>query len=355
MSITWFVSPHGLGHATRSAAIIDELPPNVPVSVHCRVPDWFWDERWAGRCVRAEPVPDFTCVQPSTWDIDIPATLANAEALISTVETIAVSVADNLTATGCRLVVSDISPIPLLAARMARIPSVLVANFTWCSIFRPWNGSERIVSALRALYANADCVWIPGPSVAMPELPDVHHCAWVAARGDDRRCALFPDLSRNVKVALVLPGAWSTPFAWENLAAVSGWRFAGLTRGEPLPDPLIAVDAGMVSHADVVASVDAVVAKPGYGTFGECAAVGTPILTASRPDFSESLVLEQWMTGSGFGVMLPREAFLECRWQAGLDTIAQRTRPDSIRCDGASTMAAAVVQMWQDSQAGSAK
>jgi hypothetical protein len=45
---------------------------------------------------------------------------------------------------------------------------------------------------------------------------------------------------------------------------------------------------------DVLASCDAVLTKPGYGTYAEAVCNGIPILTLARPDWPETPYLNAW-------------------------------------------------------------
>jgi hypothetical protein len=350
MSIAWFVSPHGLGHATRTARILEELSADVPVRVVSRLPDWFWTEQIPSRCVRVDGVFDAGCVQKSTWEIDEAASVAAATAVWKESDALSDRLARELVEWGTRLVVCDIAPLPLIAARKAGIRSLLVANFTWSSIYRNWSGGQEIADCLAEQIALAGATLVPGPAVAMPEAPNQIPQPWIAARGRCRRSEIFGERDPRTRWALVLPGAWDTDFRWEGLAKCRGWRFAMLSRGNAVPSGVTAIDARRFPHADVVTSVDAVVGKPGYGTLGECAAAGTRMVYASRPEFAESAVLEKWIENHGFGVELPKPAFLECRWADALERIASSARPEAQVCDGAHGAARSIAKAWQDSR-----
>lgn len=350
MSIAWFVSPHGLGHATRTARILERLPVEVPVRVVSRLPEWFWIEQIPQRCVRADGVFDAGCVQKSTWEIDEAASLAAATAIWEESDALSDRLARQFVEWGTRLVVCDIAPLPLMAARKAGIRSVLVANFTWSSIYRNWSGGEEIADCLAEQIALAGATLVPGPAVAMPEVPNPTTLPWIAARGRCRHSEIFGERAPRSRWALVLPGAWGTDFRWEGLANCRGWRFAMLSRGNAVPPGVTAIDAGIFPHADVVASVDAVVGKPGYGTLGECAAAGTRVVYASRPEFAESAVLEEWIETNGFGVEVGKASLLQCRWADALEQIASSPRPRAEVCDGADGAARSIAEAWQDSR-----
>jgi hypothetical protein len=49
-----------------------------------------------------------------------------------------------------------------------------------------------------------------------------------------------------------------------------------------------------MGFVDVLASCDAVLTKPGYGTYAEAVCNGIPILTLARPDWPETIYLNTW-------------------------------------------------------------
>jgi hypothetical protein len=61
------------------------------------------------------------------------------------------------------------------------------------------------------------------------------------------------------------------------------------------------------SFIDLMASVDLVVTKTGYGMFVEAACNGVPVLFLARPDWPESPWLEGWIRELGLGRPLPRD------------------------------------------------
>jgi len=50
-----------------------------------------------------------------------------------------------------------------------------------------------------------------------------------------------------------------------------------------------------LSYSDLVASVDLIITKPGYGMFVEAAAAGVPVLYVERPGWPEAEALTSWL------------------------------------------------------------
>ena len=53
--------------------------------------------------------------------------------------------------------------------------------------------------------------------------------------------------------------------------------------------------------------IDAIIAKPGYGTFVEAAIQGVPVLYLPRPGWPEQPCLVEWLRGHGRAVAITRE------------------------------------------------
>ena len=51
---------------------------------------------------------------------------------------------------------------------------------------------------------------------------------------------------------------------------------------------------------DMLASCDAVLTKPGYGTYTEAVCNGVPILTLARPDWPETAGMNDWARRHGW-------------------------------------------------------
>jgi UDP-N-acetylglucosamine:LPS N-acetylglucosamine transferase len=115
--------------------------------------------------------------------------------------------------------------------------------------------------------------------------------------------------------------------------------------------------------SDLLASVDAVIGKPGYGTFVEAACQGTPMLYAARPDWPEQEPLVDWLLAHGRATLVSDEALrsgdlagalqaLWCQpakpavWPTGADEVARQlqlrysTTASTLCPSGSSTKAA---------------
>ena len=80
-------------------------------------------------------------------------------------------------------------------------------------------------------------------------------------------------------------------------------------------------DAGW-RYEDLVAAVDVVATKPGYGIIAECAAHGTALLYTSRGHFVEYEVLVQEMPRYVRSQFIPQDALFAGEWRTYLEETA---------------------------------
>jgi predicted glycosyltransferase len=81
-------------------------------------------------------------------------------------------------------------------------------------------------------------------------------------------------------------GSWKLPEGWHAIVFAQGARDGpATTAGAALDWPF----------ADLLASVDLLVAKPGYGTFAEAGFVSRDTLVVPRDDWPESPYLVDWL------------------------------------------------------------
>jgi UDP:flavonoid glycosyltransferase YjiC (YdhE family) len=91
--------------------------------------------------------------------------------------------------------------------------------------------------------------------------------------------------------------------------------------------------------ADLLASCDALVTKPGYGSFVEAAVAGVPVLHLPRPDWPETPHLVRWLRRNARALEIDEDAWHAGGIEAALERLwAQPQRPP-IRATGAQVVA----------------
>src|SRR5262249_37995585 len=98
--------------------------------------------------------------------------------------------------------------------------------------------------------------------------------------------------------------------------------------------------ASGLRYEDLVAAVDVVLTKPGYGILSECIANGTAVVYTDRGRFAEYPVLVREMPKYLRCAYLDQESLRAGRWKAALDAaFTAPAAPEHPRTDGADVIA----------------
>jgi hypothetical protein len=332
MAVVFYVTGHGFGHAVRQIAIINALAqrrPEVSIVVRTSVAPWLF-ARSVPASVRLEPGPvDTGAVQRGSLDVDIPATLDAAQAFYADGDAWIAREVAFLAGVRARLVVADIPPLPIAAARQAGVPAIGISNFTWDWIYEDYDArrlAPGLVETLQAHYASAAEGWrlpMHGGFGSIATLRDLPLVARVARHPREMvRAALgLPPEQPLVLVSLGGYGAGGIDLhaaaaSLRSVADVVATSYDAFTAGDGVHRvDETAMDQRGIRYEDLVAAVDIVASKPGYGIISECAANATALLYTDRGRFCEYDVLVREM---------PR--FLEAAFIGQPDLVAGRWR-----------------------------
>lgn len=348
LSICYYVSGHGLGHASRAAQVIRCFPSDARIYVKTLAPADFL-HRAAGRRMEIHRQRfDAGCIQASNFDIDWEQTFAEAaEVHHRAIERMGDEVRW-LKQAGINIVVSDAAAPPMRAAREAGIPGVLLSNFTWVDIYSPaarGNVSrEKLVRQLRDDYSLATLALSPDFDFPMKYFRHIERIPLIARRGrpDPARLRAELGLRPGHKVVLLYFGnLGDADLRLRSLRKMQNVSFVAM---HAMAEPVRLLDPSRWRFQDAIASVDAVVAKVGYGTTGECMANGTPTVYYPRPEFPEYYRIRRRLDEWEGGVRLTSRAFHAVRWQVALDK-AFSLEPDVVDASGAQIAARRIIDL----------
>lgn len=364
--LVYYISGHGFGHASRSIEVINALiaaSPERPLHVRTAAPRWLFDLTVRGE-VRVDAVDtDPGVVQRDSLSLDAEETIRRANRYVADLPALAASEAAHLREIDAAAVVADIPPLGLEAARLAGVPAVALGNFTWDWIFRDYPGGAAAADAIGEAYRRAGrALRLPlhGGFETFPEVVDIPLVARRARHApEETRARLGLPAGR---LALVSFGGYGVSgIDLDALSRTEGWTLlvsasvpfgpGGVPLAEasargalhPLDEP--AMYAMGLRYEDVVAAVDVVVTKPGYGIISECAANDTALLYTDRGHFIEYDVLVREMPRYLRCAYLPQAALLTGHWQDALDALAAAPpAPPAPRVDGAAVAADWILQ-----------
>jgi len=362
--IVFYTSGHGFGHASRDVEVINalgRLAPGIAVAVRTSAPRWLFDLTFT-RDVRFAPLEcDTGVVQLDSLSLDEAETMRRAEAFHADLDAKAAAEAAWLREAGATLVVADIPPLACLAAHRAGVPVVALGNFTWDWIYEGYAdwipAGSTLLPRLRDAYSHAQlALRLPmhggfAPFNAVVDLPFIAR----RSRRDPAETRARLGLPDGRLVLLSFGGYGLQRIDLSTVAGLEGYTVvltADVTanrRGNDrsaatslaLPPNVRLLDERKLyedgfRYEDLVAAVDVVMTKPGYGIIAECVANDTALVYTSRGHFVEYDVLVREMPRWLRCAFISNEELLAGRWQPSLDAVLTRpAAPERIGVDGA--------------------
>ena len=341
-AVFFYVSGHGFGHASRQIEIINALPADIHVFVRTSSARWLFDRTVRRPFTYIYGETDTGVVQIDSLRLDERATIQRAAEFYRWLDTRARDEATLLAGHGARLVVSDAPPLACAAAALAQIPSVVISNFTWDWIYEGY-GTEllsepQLIPTIQEAYRAALAGWrLPmhggfEPFASIVDLPFVaRHAA------HDRRCVRQRlDLPTETPLVLASFGGYGLQdFDPRAIDCLDTYGVVVTTKepGEQPSTPGLFIVAEREMYArglryeDLVAAVDVVATKPGYGIVSECIANDTAVLYTSRGHFVEYAVLVAEMPRYLRCQFIELDALLGGRWRAPLDALRDAPSP----------------------------
>jgi hypothetical protein len=364
-SVFFYISGHGFGHTVRQIAIINAVGarlPTIDIVVRTSAPRRLFDQSVRVPIVFLEGPNDTGVVQIDSVRLDERATIARAADFYRTLPARAADEASTMRTRDAQLVIADAPPLACAAAAAARIPSVVVSNFTWDWIYEGYEGeldaAPDLLPILRSTYAVAAEGWrlpLHGGFATVPHVMDIPFVAR-HARADRSREDVRRELSLPRDRTLVLAS-----FGGYGVKGLDAAQFDCLDEVDlVMTAPAAEMEAAQgpahwiteediyargLRYVDLVAAVDVVVTKPGYGIIADCVANQTAMLYTSRGRFVEYDVMVKEMPRFLRCEFIALEAFLGGTWREPLRRLlAQPLPPERPRTDGADVVARLIAQ-----------
>ena len=332
LSIAFFITPHGYGHAARASGLMSalwEIDHGIGFEIFTTVPEWFFHESIPAGFAYHPMVTDIGLVQNTPFRADLTKTADMLDRLLPFDESLIMGLAEKVMDRGCCLTVCDISPMGILVAEKAGIPSVLVENFTWDWLYEEYvpmdirlNGHIRY---LRQLYQRANhhiqtmpvCEPLDADLVTLPV---------------SRKPKTDPDIIRkrlgipeNAKVVMITSGGIQEDYHFlKGISDMKEIRFIICSRVEKVKKQAnlyIIPHHAEYFHPDLLNASNAVIGKAGYSTLAEAYHIGIPFGYVTRADFRESEVLASFIEREMKGIAISVEDFYEGGWTSRLSDL----------------------------------
>ena len=357
MKIAYYVTSHGFGHGVRACAICNHLSHTTSVVFRTTLPESFLKEEVKRSFDYCPKSFDCGCVQSDGVTVDIEKTIAAYSAIA---KNNAATLAEE--AAWCRTnridgIISDIVPFAFEVAEACAVPSIAVTNFTWYDIYQEYCKAypdfRPIVEKIQAQYRSADLLLALSPSLPMAYFTKRKSMGIVGRLGSNIREDISEAFAvpRGKNMGLIYTGTFGMDaMAWTTLERFKAWEFFGLYPLPGNPANYHVVTKTDFSYQDIIASVDCVISKMGYGVYAECVLNGVPLIYLPREAFAEYPALDGAMAAGGSGYRVSHREFYNFFWDEALARALSRPRPAPAQSDGAKRCAREIEKMLEKHQ-----
>ena len=363
------ISSHGFGHLAQVAPVLNQFAiestqtvqtdPSIRFTLRTELPTSQITQRVRVPFAIDVASDDFGMQMRSALQTDLPASLSRYQALHADWTRHVDLVAEQLTEQAADLVFADIPYLTLAGASHAGITSMALCSLNWADILL-----QSVVA-----YASAAVFLQPTPSMSMLGLtnaraidvvgePPPQNCRetvneWVqrAHLQQNKPQAINKQIAnkqttnkkiRDAWLVLVSMGGIPTELQPANWPTHCNGRLviylvtAALANQHP---HAVVVDDHAPAYQTLIAASDVVLTKPGYGTFVEACAAGTPILSVTRAQWPESDALMRWVSDSGHVKAITLGQLSAGEFGTALGVLLDGGRSEPIEMTGAASAA----------------
>jgi hypothetical protein len=328
-SIWCAISGHGYGHAAQVIPVLNalgDLVPGLTAILRTTVPASFFQDRLTIPWELSPAQQDIGCIQDGPLKIDIDATWAGHRHFHETWEARLSHEVAAMQAASPALVIADTPYLAIEAGSCAHIPTIALASFTWDLVLKEYchasdHAQQQLIQRIRESYAKADMALriIPAPNIdAFSKIVDIGPIASPAASERDRLASALV-LAPNEKTVLVgFGGIPLTSLPLGHMDQMRHYRFlfdgpvsSGYSR-------IYSTKTVPFSFKTLLASVDVIMTKPGYGTIVEAVALQQTVVYVRRYNFADEPPLVDYLHRYGHGIELSLSDFTHGRWEPAL-------------------------------------
>ena len=324
-TIAFFITPHGFGHASRATGLMQAIAHQIPESefiVFSTIPDWFFQE--ARLQVKTIPLQcDVGFVQKTPFIEDLKTTLEELEKMYPIQPAVLDKITEELHSNQVDLVICDIAAIGILAAKQGGIPSVLIENFTWDWIYKPFTNTyaqfKEFSAYLASIYPQADLRIQTEP--LCDRIDDTCHITSPIARQpfEDRKTIRKRlGITESQKLVLLSMGGIQEEFASaQKLQAYQDYLFIipnGRERFKRAGNLIYLPHHSDFYHPDLIQAADFIIGKAGYSTVAEVFHAGIPFGFISRSRSRETRPLADFIKSNIPSVEIFEEQYRSEEW-----------------------------------------
>jgi len=330
MPLIWCaISGHGYGHAAQVVPVLNALGvlvPGLTAVLRTTVPSSFFRDRLTIPWDLQPVQQDVGCIQDGPLKIDINATWAAHQRFHKTWEARLSNEVTAMQAASPALIIADTPYLAIEAGSRAQIQTVALASFTWDLVLKEYcrasdNSHRQLIQCIRGSYAKALLALriTPAPRIdVFSNIIDIGPIASPISPDRDRLASTLA-LSPNERTVLVgFGGIPLTSLPLEQMEQLRHYRFLFDGPVPPGYTRIHSTETLPFSFKTLLASVDIIMTKPGYGTIVEAVALQQPVVYVRRYNFTDEPPLVDYLHRYGRSIELLIDDFTRGRWEPTL-------------------------------------
>lgn len=337
------ITAHGFGHVAQTAPVVNALRHRIPglrLTLYTGLPRSFLASRFAGDFTHIARSPDIGMCMKDALEVDAVASTRAYRRFHRDWEMAVARETRLLKNCAPDAVLANIPYRILAAAAQAGIPALALCNLNWMDLYRHFCAAQpesaTILEEMLGAYHSVHAFLQPVPHMPMPTLNKCCAIGPIARLGIDRRSHILRQHKLPTGGKLVLASLGGVPMqlnlaAWPPLPEVhwivpASWN--------PQRRDMVALESLGMDFVDILRSVDALITKPGYGSFVEAACNGVPVLYVPRLDWPEERFLLDWLRTHGRCLPVQRQQLLRGDFADTLQRLFSQPAPEAVLPSG---------------------
>lgn len=322
------ITAHGYGHIAQTAPVVNELVrllPDLRVTVRSAATTAYLKQRFTIPFQHIPLAIDFGMTMFDAVAVDVQRSLANYREYHADWEAKVAQSAHEMCELQPDILFANVPYKSLAAAKVAGIPAIAMCCLNWADIYHHYapddTESRAIHAQMLAAYDSAEIFLKVSPTMPMETLSRGRTIAPIAQLGVAQRSLALSRCGGQVsdKLVLVAMGGIDYRLQMEKWPCIAGVRWLVPQAWNIQRDDTFALETMGMSFRDLLASCDAVLTKPGYGTFVEATYSGVPVIYVSRGEWPEQPYLVKWLQQNGIGLEVGLEDLEQGAMRAVLD------------------------------------
>lgn len=324
------LSYHGFGHIAQTAPVVNALAERLPglrVTLRSGAPHAVLAQRFQCDFTLISKALDFGMEMADAVEVRVPDSAEAYRNFHRDWKGRVAREAENMAALAPDLLFANVPYLSLAAAASAGIPSVAMCSLNWADIYahychdRP--EAPEIHRQMLDAYNSAACFLRLLPGMAMENLANSRAIGPIARLGRNRRAEMDARLGipATDRLVLIAMGGIAFRLPLDSWPRIPGVRWVVLAAWQVRRPDVVELESLAMDFSDVLASCDALLTKPGYGSFVEAACNGVPVLYLDRKDWPEAAYLVEWLKRQGRCLEVQRAALEHGAIAAQLETL----------------------------------